>query len=211
MASEWSDPQRVSDYLAREIPHRDLAEALLLEALPARIELFADLGAGDGRLLALVRHHHPEARGLGLEISAPMLARGRERFRADASIELHEHDLADPLTNLAPLREAVPPEAIVSALAIHHLADERKRSLFAEIHDLLGAGGVFVNFDLVSSPTPELHERFRRAIGRERDDPSDRLAGLADQLEWLHDAGFATVDCRFKWRELTLFVATRGV
>jgi hypothetical protein len=56
---------------------------------------------------------------------------------------------------------------------------------------------VFVNLDLVSSPTTELHEQFRGAIGREQDDPGDRLGGLCDQLDWLRDAGFSVVDCRF--------------
>jgi len=56
--------------------------------------------------------------------------------------------------------------------------------------------------DLVASATPHLHERFRRAIGQEEDDPADRLAGLCEQLGWLHDAGFQEVDCHFKWLEL---------
>jgi hypothetical protein len=34
----WRDPSRVSEYLAREIPNRDIAEAILLQALPARVE-----------------------------------------------------------------------------------------------------------------------------------------------------------------------------
>lgn len=49
--SEWSDPNRVAEYLSREIPHRQIAESLLLDALPDQIECFLDLGTGDGRLL----------------------------------------------------------------------------------------------------------------------------------------------------------------
>jgi tRNA (cmo5U34)-methyltransferase len=95
------------------------------------------------------------------------------------------------------------------SLTVHHLEDERKRGLFGELHRLLASGGVFANLDLVSSPTVTLHERFRRAIGREQDDPSDRLAGLCDQLDWLREAGFSIVDCRFKWMELALIVAEK--
>jgi hypothetical protein len=32
-AEEWSDPERVTEYLSREIPHRLLAEEMLLAAL----------------------------------------------------------------------------------------------------------------------------------------------------------------------------------
>jgi tRNA (cmo5U34)-methyltransferase len=201
---EWSDPERVAEYLAREIPYRDVAEGMLIEALPEQVERFLDLGTGDGRLLALVHEHHPCAEGVGLDSSRRMLDRAAERFVEHPLITVREHDLADPLCQPAPV------DAVVSALAIHHLADRLKRALFSEIHALLKPGGVFVNLDLVTSPTPELHERFRKAIGREQDDPTDRLAGLCDQLGWLRDAGFGQVDCRFKWLELALIVAVRA-
>jgi tRNA (cmo5U34)-methyltransferase len=50
----WPDPERVSEYLAREVPHRPLAETMLLAALPSRVERVLDLGTGDGRLIDLV-------------------------------------------------------------------------------------------------------------------------------------------------------------
>lgn len=201
MSSEWSDPGRVAEYLAREIPHRRSAEEMLLAALPAQINRFLDLGTGDGRLLALIRGRHPEAIAIGLDSSEPMLARAAERFDGDPGVELRAHDLR------LPLAEAEPFDAVVSGLAIHHLEDDRKRELFAEIHALLNPGGVFANLDLVAPASQQLHERFRREIGRVEDDPSDRLADLSDQLEWMREAGFSEVDCHFKWLELALVVA----
>jgi len=47
------------------------------------------------------------------------------------------------------------------------------------------------------------------AIFRTEDDPTDRLAGLNEQMTWLREAGFAEVDCHFKWLELTLMVAVK--
>jgi tRNA (cmo5U34)-methyltransferase len=202
-AREWSDPARVGEYLKREIPHRETAEQLLLEALPERIERFVDLGTGDGKLLALVAARHPQAHATGLDSSRPMLDRACERFAGTDRVVLLEHDLAQPLPIAGPL------DAVVSSLAVHHLEHERKRSLFEEAHRLLRPDGVFANLDLVDSPTLELHERFRHAIGRPRDDPSDRLAGMCEQLDWLHAAGFAQARVDFKWLELTLFVAVK--
>lgn len=201
MAGEWSQPERIAEYLGREIPHRATAEQMLLEALPERIESILDLGTGDGRLIALVRDRHPEARAVGLDSSAPMLERARARFAGDPAVELRPGDLA------LPLEAADPFDVVVSGLAIHHLEDERKRELFAEVRALLAPGGVFANLDLVSSASAGLHERFRREVGRDEDDPSDRLAGLGEQLGWLCAAGFAEVDCHFKWLELALLVA----
>lgn len=204
MSDGWRDPGRVADYLSRAIPHRDIAEALLLQALPAGLERFVDLGTGDGRLIGLIREQHPDARALGVDFSEPMLAHARERLAGDPLVELREHDLAQPLAVQAPV------DAVVSALAIHHLEDERKQALFREVHALLGPGGVFVNLDLVAATSARQHERFRLAIGRPQDDPADRLAGLCDQLAWLRDAGFEDADCQFKWLQLALFVGTRS-
>ncbi len=200
---EWSDPGRVAEYLSREIPHRLTAEQMLLEALPPRVGRFLDLGAGDGRMVALVRSRHPEARAVGLDISEPMLARAADRFAADPRVEFREHELDLPLPVEGPF------DTVVSGLAIHHLEDERKRELFGEVQALLAPDGVFANLDLVTPASPQLHERFRREIGRSEDDPSDRLAGLSEQLSWLRDAGFGEADCHFKWLELALIVAVK--
>jgi tRNA (cmo5U34)-methyltransferase len=203
MSSEWSDPGRVAEYLSREIPHRQTAEALLLEALPPRVERFLDLGSGDGRMLALVKTRHPSATAIGLDTSEPMLARAVARFGSDPLVELRQHDLRNSLPASGPF------DAVVSGLAIHHLEDERKRELFAEIHALLAPGGVFADLDLVRSASGRLHERFRCEIGRTEDDPSDRLADLSAQMDWLRAAGFGEVDCHFKWLELALLVAPK--
>jgi tRNA (cmo5U34)-methyltransferase len=201
--SEWSNPGRVAEYLSREIPHRRTAEEMLLEALPERVERLLDLGSGDGRMLALVRDRHPQAAAIGLDSSPPMLARAAERFAGEPLVELRAHELSVPLAETGQF------DAVVSGLAIHHLEDARKRELFAELHALLVPGGVFANLDLVRPASPRLHDRFRREIGRVEDDPSDRLADLSAQLDWLREAGFGEVECHFKWLELALLVAAK--
>lgn len=203
MADEWGNPGRVAEYLSREIPHRAIAEEMLLEALPSRIERVLDLGTGDGRLLAAIRNRYPDAMAVGIDTSEPMLARAADRFDADPLVEFRTHDLVVPLPDMGPI------DVVVSGLAIHHLEDERKRELFEEIHTLLTPDGVFANLDLVTSASSRLHERFRREIGRTQDDPTDRLADLAEQMGWLRNAGFTEVDCHFKWLELSLVVAVK--
>lgn len=177
---------------------------MLLDALPEGLERFIDLGTGDGRLIALVRERHPHASALGVDFSSPMLDRAARRFADDPLVELRKHDLAEPFACEGTV------DAVVSALAIHHLEDDRKRALFEEVGLLLEPGGVFVNLDLAASSSSAQHERFRRAIGREQDDPADRLTDLCSQLDWLREAGFTDVECEFKWLELTLIVARAG-
>lgn len=201
--SEWSEPGRVAEYLSREIPHRATAEEMLMAALPDRVERLLDLGTGDGRMLSLARDRHPQAAAIGLDSSKPMLARAAERFAGEPLVELRAHELSVPLSETGRF------DAVVSGLSIHHLEDARKRELFAEVHALLVPGGVFANLDLVRSASVQLHERFRREIGRVEDDPSDHLADLSAQLDWLREAGFGEVDCHFKWLELALLVAAK--
>ena len=96
-------------------------------------------------------------------------------------------------------------------MVIHHLEDERKRSLIGEVFDLLEPGGVFANFEHVASPTDRLHEAFFAAIGEPpgNEDPSDRLLDVETQLGWLRELGFDDVDCYWKWLEMALLIGLK--
>jgi tRNA (cmo5U34)-methyltransferase len=196
LADDWTSPERALEYLARAdaVPHRGEGEAVLLELLPERVGRVLDVGTGDGRLLHLVKLAQPTATGVPLDLSPTMLGEARRRFEDEESVEVLEHDLNHPLPAMGSF------DAVVSSIAIHHLADERKRTFYAEIFDLLEPGGVFLNLERVASPTPNLRRRFRAAMGHDHDheEPSDRLLNLETQLFWLREVGFADVDCYWK-------------
>ncbi|HWH15001.1 MAG TPA: class I SAM-dependent methyltransferase [Miltoncostaeaceae bacterium] len=205
---EWHDPARVEGYLrhpAAELPWWRESESALLEHLPRRVTRFLDIGTGDGRLIALVRRAHPAAAAVGLDFSPPMLAAAARRFAGVPDVELIAHDLAHPLPPLGSF------DLIVSGLAIHHLEDARKRSLYGEVHRLLRPGGRFLNLEHVSSATARLHREFMTRIGEapEDEDPSDRCAPAWRQAEWLREVGFADADCHWKWREIALIGGRR--
>ena len=172
---------------------------------PPGVGRVLDLGTGDGRLLAMLARERPHLRGVGLDVSHVMLDAARTRFGGEENIQLVEHDLVNPLPQLGRFG------AVVSSMAIHHLEHERKRSLYAEVFDLLEPGGVFANFDHVASPTHRLHLAFFAAIGEplEHEDPSDRLLDVETQLVLLREIGFDDVDCYWKWREMALLVGIK--
>jgi tRNA (cmo5U34)-methyltransferase len=202
--SEWLAAEKVEEYRGRadRIPHRTEGETVLLELLPERVGRVLDLGCGDGRLLALVLEARPGAGGVAMDFSPPMLERARERFAGVPSVELREHDLAEPLPDLGDF------DLVVSSLAIHHLDDPRKRELYAEVFQALSPGGRFTNLEHVSSPTPALHRDYLE-LARVPEDPSNRLLDVETQLRWLRELGFADVDCFWKWRELALLSGVR--
>jgi SAM-dependent methyltransferase len=205
----WASPEHARDFLERRrtaTPQLDPGYSALLEWLPESPRRVLDLGTGDGHLAAQIRDLRPDATYVVCDFSTEMLARAAQRFADAPEVTVVEHDLEDPLPDSWGTFDLV-----VSALAIHHVPDERKRDLYAEIFERLEPGGVFRNFEVVASATPALHESFLRALGRtsEEDDPSDKLALVETQIEWLRSLGFADVDCFWKWREFAVFGGTK--
>ena len=203
----WTSAEHALGYLtkAENIPHRTEGEAVLLETVPSTVKRILDLGTGDGRLLALLKMDRPQLQGLAIDFSLTMLENARTRFAGDPTVTVMEHNLDESLPDIGSF------DAVVSSFAIHHLLDERKRSLYVEIFNLLEPGGVFCNLEHVASSTPALKERFRRSLGMEHEpeDPSNKLLDVETQLGWLRAIGFTDVDCYWKWLELALLVGVK--
>jgi tRNA (cmo5U34)-methyltransferase len=172
-----------------------------------------DLGAGTGLFAAMVAEALPQARLTLVDASAEMLARARQRLGAESRFRFVVADFRQPLPDGSF-------DAVVSALAIHHLDDGEKRDLFRRIHAALRPGGVFVNADQVMGPTPELESAYREAwLGRVRAAgvaeadltaalermKEDRTSPLEPQLEWLRQAGFARVDSWYKFYRFAVY------
>ncbi|MDO8184887.1 methyltransferase domain-containing protein [Conexibacter sp. JD483] len=200
-----------------------------------------DLGAGTGLLSGFVLQAFPDA-ALTLVDGAPaMLDQARSRLAAaGAEATFVIGDLADPLpgADAAKRGSSVADggaddadrgaddadggaddadrgagwDAIVSALAIHHLDDAGKEALFARILAALRPGGIFVNAEQVLGRTPAIQARYRAwhraesarlgttaeewAASEERM-KVDQWATVADQIAWLEQAGFADADAPF--------------
>ena len=202
---EYNSAEHALKYLAHadRIPHRAAGEAVVLDLVPRSARRILDLGAGDGRLLALLKIERPEAQGVATDLSPTMLDAARARFAGDTMVQVVEHDLDAPLRALG---EAGTFDAVVSCFAIHHCSHARKRALYEEVFALLAPGGVFYNLEHVASPTPELHEAFFAALGATLadEDRSNQLLDVETQVAWLREIGFAQVDCFWKWRELAV-------
>lgn len=165
-----------------------------------------DLGAGTGLLAEAVRASVPSCELVLMDHSEDMLAKARERFEADAHVSYIVSEFASLDSN----HEY---DAVVSALAIHHLEDPEKRSLFARVKNAIRPGGVFVNVEQVCAPRDdaeelydEMHVAHVERAGTTTDEWAaarrrmtfDKPAPMYSQLRWLEDAGFQAVDCLYK-------------
>ena len=149
------------------------------------------------------------------------MANARGAFdRADGRVALAWGDVADYA------EWALPSDlhAVVSALSIHHLADDAKRALFARIRSALRSGGAFVNAEQVLGATPDEEasndarwlqharaagadaEMIAAAITRMRE---DRCAPLAAQLAWLLEAGFRDVQVPYENHRFAVYCGYR--
>jgi tRNA (cmo5U34)-methyltransferase len=164
-----------------------------------------DLGAGTGLLSAHIAERHPDVQLVLLDGAAAMLEQAQRQL-GPREITVLVQDLRDPLPE-------GPFDAIVSALAIHHLDDAAKRDLDARVLAVLRPGGVFVNAEQVRGATAWLEERQREgwlaACRREGASEAelaqtlarmvaDRHTGTETQLDWLREAGFHDVDCFYR-------------
>jgi len=171
-----------------------------------------DLGAGTGLLSEYVaRRVQPRSLHL-LDESPEMLTKAEVRL-APFQPTLHIQKFTDPLP-------AGPFDAVISALAIHHLSHADKRDLFARIHAVLALGGLFVNAEQILGPTPwherlyeDMHLNGACALGSSPDEirtaqermAFDRCAPLADQFGWLTEAGFQRADSFFQWFRFAVY------
>ncbi|MFI7573337.1 class I SAM-dependent methyltransferase [Micromonospora sp. NPDC049497] len=169
-----------------------------------------DLGAGTGLLSLLLAATVPRVRLTLVDAAPAMLAVAADHLGSRGVTHRTVHaDLADPLPSGRY-------DAVVSALAIHHLDDDGKRDLYRRAADALVPGGVFVNAEQVAGSTPALDRRYDEvwtdritALGSDADEIAaarermrhDRPAPVAEQCRWLGEAGLVDVDCFFKdWR-----------
>jgi tRNA (cmo5U34)-methyltransferase len=215
--------QHARDYDAqrrRLVPSFELFYGTAVDVLTLRegpISRVLDLGAGTGLMSRAVLDRHPDVELVLLDGSAEMLAHAAQRLPS-GSTTIVVADLRDELPE-------GPFDAIVSALAIHHLEHPDKRELLRRVRERLRGGGVFVNAEHVAGPSAWLDGVYRRlwrdacaAAGAVEQEIAaaearmqmDRSGDVATQLGWMRQAGLEGCDCFFKHLHFAVLAGWRG-
>lgn len=212
----WKEPERVQEYVARtdrEAEERAESFKVMVGLVPFEltypVRVF-DIGSGHGAVAAALLDAFPNAHAVGLDVSEPMMAIGRDRMaRYGDRFRYHVGDFAD---GELPDDLPGPFDVAVSSRAIHHLPPEQKRLLYQAVFRSLTPGGCFFNLDTVAPSDEYLKALYRQAgdflRGRplawtstqtsRPPSPGHYFDTVEDHLRFLAEAGFAPVDCFWK-------------
>ena len=222
---DWHSETYVAEWIqryAKEDPHRLHRFRLMASLIPFPKDeaiVILDVGAGYAPLTKVMLEEFPKARIVAQDYSEPMLSHARKSLkRYGDRVTFVTSDLMSPTWAV---NTGGPFHAIVTSLAIHNLrSPDRTRQLYREVMSLVRYGGCFLNVDLINAPSPELQRTYWTTMmalrGQSQDTPSTTeaeveapqrrsddppfAASVEEQVLWLRDAGFQSVDCF--WKEL---------
>jgi tRNA (cmo5U34)-methyltransferase len=196
------------------------------------VTTFLDLGCGDGILGHALLDQYPAARGFFVDFSEPMLQAARLRLHHYPKATFLQLDYGQTKW-MQEIEKCGSFDVIVSGFSVHHQPDRRKKSLYAELYQLLKPGGIFLNLEHVASRTLwgecvfnshfvdalytfhqnngslQTREQIERDFYARPDKAANMLTLVETQCEWLREIGFNHVDCYLKIFELALFGGTR--
>lgn len=177
-----------------------------------------DLGCGTGTFLNYILQQYPKASCVAIDFSDEMIKIAAQKVNPYSDrADFHQGDLNKGLpSDLGSF------QFISSFSAIHHLTDENKKRIFKQIHEVLDETGWFFLIDAMSTRfdndvfrlgrrRSSLRRRERLEAARidieevdkvseviaQVDDDSpekDRISRFSDQVEWLKEVGFHSVD-----------------
>ena len=219
--------QRATDYESqarRGLPRRDEMLGELVRCLPADAHDVLELGCGAGALTLMLADRYPEARLTAVDASPEMLKVARGRLEASVAgagervrfVESHFERFDAGAAGF---------DLVTASMSLHHVAD--KAPLYRRLHAALRPGGYLIFADeltgavehvarlhredwlaFAAQPGRLTSEEIEATLAHERD--FDHYETLPRQLELLREAGFAAVDCAWRYWNYAVFAAARS-
>jgi tRNA (cmo5U34)-methyltransferase len=186
---------------------------------------FLDLGAGTGAASRAILGVYPRSTAILADFSSEMMGAGEREMRPFAG--RYRYVEFDMSTGQWPAAIPAALDAVVTSMCVHHLPDERKKGLFAEIFDHLVPGGWYLNYDPVSTGDlvveatwqrvndhgdPEAaSRRLHRTLQQQArwDNHGRYIIPLTQQLDYLRSAGFRGIDVYWKQLENVIYGGCR--
>lgn len=189
--------------------YREMLWALLYYLPRDSFHEILELGCGTGNLTSLLCERFPDASLRVVDVSGESLDVCRHRLGESSRIHYEQRDFR--ALEFEPERF----DLIVSSISIHHLTADEKRRLFCDSYRWLRPSGIFTFSDQCAGSVPEVNKlhvdawkQVSRAAGSTQDEwemwmehqaQHDHHDSLPDQMRWLREAGYADVDCTWRY------------
>jgi tRNA (cmo5U34)-methyltransferase len=229
-AEAWAFDEEVTrvfdDMLTRSIPQYDVMRAACVE-LACRYRRpntdIADLGCSRGGAIAdLVNRFGAENHFVGVEVSQPMLKACRQRFQPlinQGVVDILDMDLREDYPD-------VQASVTMAVLCIQFTPIEYRQRIVRNIFDHTLPGGVAIVVEKLIGETSEsdqvfvdLYYQMKRQMGYTQEEIDRKRLSLEGKLvpvtarwneELLEKAGFAHVECFWRWMNFAGWIAVRG-
>ncbi len=213
-----SEAHEFDSIIVKLIPYYDqminaLIDAIQFDTLES-IRII-DLGCGTGTIAKLLADKFPNSKIVCLDIASKMIEIAKYKLCDHKNTEFIVGDFSK-----IDFKEKF--DVVVSSLALHHIeSDEEKKEFYTRIFKILNNSGQFINADVVLATTNYQQDTnmnrwidyMQRSVSTEEIQnkwiPSykaeDRPAKLIDQLKWLEEIGFNTVDVMWKYYNFSVY------
>jgi tRNA (cmo5U34)-methyltransferase len=218
--------QAFEDMLERSIPQYRVMRSAVTDIASSYQKDhtdIVDLGCSRGEALApLVSRFGAYNRFLGLEISDPMLAAAKERFKGyieSGTVEIRKHDLREGYP-------AVSASVTLCVLTLQFTPIEYRLRILSDIYKHTLPGGALILVEKVLGSTAEIDallvERYyamkaengytQEQIERKRFSLEGVLVPVTAKWneELLHNVGFRQVDCFWRWMNFAGWIAVKS-
>jgi tRNA (cmo5U34)-methyltransferase len=228
-ASRWQFDESVtrvfSDMLGRSIPQYEVMRKAVFDVGMCYAQpdtSIVDLGCSRGDALApFVGSLGPRNTYLGIEVSPPMLAAARERFRPEIDagfVTVRNLDLREDYP-------AAPASVTLCILTLQFIPLEHRQRVLHDVYCSTVHGGAFIMVEKILGATSalnalmvDLYLRRKKEAGYSEEEVQRKKLALEGVLmpvtaQWnaqlLQDAGFREVDCFWRWMNFAGWVAVK--
>jgi tRNA (cmo5U34)-methyltransferase len=198
----------------RIVPYYEEAMEAILAAMPFNKTdkpRIIDMGCGTGNLTKKLAMAYPKAEIICLDMAENMLKLAKVKLSKYPNITYWQGDIRD-------FDYKGKYDAIVSSLVLHHVEKKGKLQFYKNLHKALRSGGVFYNFDILTSGNKHindlLYDNWKHYMGHSGLSPAkynemirrhkveDRPVTFEEEMNLLQKAGFKNIDVI--WRRIQL-------
>ncbi len=211
-----------TEMLERLVPRYREMLWMILNYIPEDLspKRIVDLGCGTGNLSEGILMQYPDAKLIGVDLSASILAEAATRLKNYSNISYLNEDF----NSLEFEENSI--DLIVSSIALHHLTDPQKEKLLQKIYSWLTPGGVLIFGDQFAGSTETRYQQHidnwkltsegknvpdsEWQLWMEHQEKHDYHTTIENYFNWCRHIGFKNSDVVWRYYLWTVFITHKN-